>query len=87
MSVSYDVFTGAFLSKVSEFDFVNMRVFERNSLIDGYMKRAIAAFRKSASTTSRLPAMMLSVSLISILPTEIWMSWQILFPRVCWYSG
>ena len=35
MSVSYDVFTGAFLSKVSEFDFVNMRVFERNSLIDG----------------------------------------------------
>lgn len=46
MSVSYDVFTGAFLSKVSEFDFVNMRVFERNSLIDGYMKRAIAAFRK-----------------------------------------
>lgn len=46
MSVSYDVFTGAFLSKVSEFDFVNMRAFERNSLIDGYMKRAIAAFRK-----------------------------------------
>ena len=38
MSVSYDVFTGAFLSKVSEFDFVNMRVFERNSLIDGYRK-------------------------------------------------
>ena len=38
MSVSYDVFTGAFLSKVSEFDFVNMRVFERNSLIDGYMR-------------------------------------------------
>ena len=28
MSVSYDVFTGAFLSKVSEFDFINMRVFE-----------------------------------------------------------
>lgn len=88
MSVSYDVFTGAFLSKVSEFDFVNMRVFERNSLIDGYMKRAIAAFRKickyDLSTTGDD---VLSVSLISILPTEIWMSWQILFPRVCWYSG
>ena len=43
--VSYDVFTGAFLSKISDFDFVNMRDFERNALIDGYMKRAIADFR------------------------------------------
>lgn len=47
MSVSYDVFTDAFLSKVSEFDFINMGVFERNSTIDGYMKRAIAAFKKN----------------------------------------
>lgn len=45
MSVSYDVFTGAFLSKVSEYDFADMRVFERNTLIDGYMKRAVASFR------------------------------------------
>lgn len=45
MSVSYDVFTGSFLSKVTEYEFVNMDVFDRNSTIDGYMKRAIAAFR------------------------------------------
>ena len=41
MSVPYDVFTDAFLSKITEYDFVNMR-----GLIDGYMKRAIASFRK-----------------------------------------
>lgn len=45
MSVPYDKFTEAFLSKVTEFEFVNMRDFERNSLIDGYMKRAISAFK------------------------------------------
>lgn len=46
MSVPYDKFTGAFLSKVSEYEFVNLKDFERNGLIDGYMKRAIAAFKK-----------------------------------------
>lgn len=46
MSVPYDVFTGAFLSKVTEFDFVNMDDLERSNLIDGYMKRAIASFKK-----------------------------------------
>ena len=45
MSIPYDKFTVAFLSKITEFEFVNMRDFERNSLIDGYMKRAIAAFK------------------------------------------
>ena len=45
MSVPYDKFTEAFLSKVTEFEFVNMRDFERNGLIDGYMKRAISAFK------------------------------------------
>ena len=43
MSVPYDKFTEAFLSKVTEFEFVNMRDFERNGLIDGYMKRASTA--------------------------------------------
>lgn len=33
MSVPYDKFTEAFLSKVTEFEFVNMRDFERNGLI------------------------------------------------------
>lgn len=47
MSVPYDVFTGAFLSKVTEFDFANMDGLERSNLIDGYMKRAIASFKKN----------------------------------------
>lgn len=46
MSVLYDKFTGAFLSKVSEYEFANLKDFERNGLIDGYMKHAIAAFKK-----------------------------------------
>lgn len=45
MSVPYDKFTEAFLAKITEYDFVNMKDFERNNLIDGYIKRAIAAFR------------------------------------------
>lgn len=45
-SVPYDVFTNAFLSKVTEFEFMGMRDFERNGVIDGYMKRAIADFKK-----------------------------------------
>lgn len=45
MSVPYDKFTEAFLAKITEYDFVNMKDFERNNLIDGYMKRAISAFR------------------------------------------
>jgi len=45
MSVSYDVFTGAFLAKVTEYDFP-IGSFERNEMVDGYMKRAIAEFKK-----------------------------------------
>ena len=46
MSVPYDVFTDAFLSKITEYDFVNMRDLERNGLIEGYMIRAFSSFRK-----------------------------------------
>ena len=46
MSVPYDKFTDAFLSKVTEYDFIRMDDYNRNTMIDGYMKRAIAAFRK-----------------------------------------
>lgn len=46
MSVSYDVFTEAFLAKITEYEFINLRDFERNHLIEGYMKRAIASFHK-----------------------------------------
>lgn len=45
MGVPYDMFTGAFLSKVTELNFP-VRDYERNGMIDGYMKRAIAAFKK-----------------------------------------
>lgn len=47
MSVPYDLFAGAFLSKVSEFDLLRLSEYERNHLVDGYMKRAVAAFRKN----------------------------------------
>lgn len=45
MSISYDVFGDAFRDKASEYDFVNMRDFERNGIVDGYMKRSISAFK------------------------------------------
>lgn len=45
MSISYDVFTGAFLSKVIEFDFATMTDLDRQETVDGYMKRAIAEFK------------------------------------------
>ena len=44
MSVSYDVFTGAFLDKVTEYNFP-MRDYERNELVDGFMRRAISQFK------------------------------------------
>ncbi len=47
MSVPYDLFTGAFLAKVSEFDFVKLEEKDRAAIVDGYMKRAISAFRKN----------------------------------------
>ena len=47
MSLSYDAFTAAFLAKVSEFDFCKMDEDVRIDAVDGYMKRAVAAFRKN----------------------------------------
>lgn len=46
MSVPYDVFIGAFLQKVTEHDFAKMDPYVRDKTVDGYMKRAIASFRK-----------------------------------------
>lgn len=46
MNLSYDAFTGAFLDKVSEYKFGRIGQFERMSIVDGYMKRAISAFKK-----------------------------------------
>lgn len=47
MSLSYDVFTAAFLSKISEYDFFNMDEEIRTDVVDGFMKRAVAEFRKN----------------------------------------
>lgn len=47
MAVSYDAFTGAFLSKISEYDFINIPNEDRTAIVDGYMKRAIQAFKKN----------------------------------------
>lgn len=46
MSVPYDKFTDAFLQKITEYEFIRLSDYERNHLVDGYMKRAIAAFKK-----------------------------------------
>lgn len=47
MSISYDLFTGAFLSKISEYEFLKLTEEDRTEIIDGYMKRAIANFKKN----------------------------------------
>lgn len=47
MSVSYDVFTRAFLDKVSEYDFLNQSQECSMRTIDGFMKRAMSLFRKN----------------------------------------
>lgn len=46
MSVSYNLFTAAFLGKVTEYDFIRLDDYSRNSVVDGYMKRACAQFNK-----------------------------------------
>lgn len=47
MSIPYDTFTGAFLSKISEFEFAELDSDVRTEIVDGYMKRALSAFRKN----------------------------------------
>lgn len=46
MELSYDIFTEAFLDKISEYDFIEMNEEDRTANVDRYMKRAIAGFRK-----------------------------------------
>lgn len=56
MSVSYDVFIGSFLEKVTERDLLSLEQSQRDSIVIGYMKRAISGFKKICqydfSTTS-----------------------------------
>lgn len=46
MSISYDTFVGAFLGKVTEYNFIQMDPYDRNRAVDGYMKRSCAEFNK-----------------------------------------
>lgn len=47
MSISYDEFADAFLSKITEFEFIQIPEENRTAILDGYMKRAVSAFRKN----------------------------------------
>ena len=47
MSVPYNVFTSAFLDKISEYDLLELYEEDRNKIVGGYMKRAISAFKKN----------------------------------------
>ena len=44
MGVSYNLFTTAFLGKVTEYDFIRLDEHDKNNTVDGYMKRACAKF-------------------------------------------
>lgn len=45
--IGFDVFGGAFLSKISEYDFATLFDDVRTEIVDGYMKRAISKFKKN----------------------------------------
>ena len=47
MGLSYDVFTAAFLAKISEYEFIRMEEVARTAVVDGYLKRAISEFKKN----------------------------------------
>lgn len=47
MGVPYDVFAGAFLAKISEYSFLSLAEEDRTAMVDGFMKRALSAFRKN----------------------------------------
>lgn len=47
MSISYDLFTSAFLSKITEYEFIQLAEENRTAIVDGYMKRAVSAFKKN----------------------------------------
>lgn len=47
MSLSYDVFTGAFLAKVNEYEFMQLEMYDRQQIVDGYLKMAVSEFRKN----------------------------------------
>lgn len=47
MSVSYDVFIGSFLEKITERDLLSLDESQREDIVIGYMKRAISGFKRN----------------------------------------
>lgn len=47
MSIPYDSFIGSFLNKITEFEFVVIPTEDSAKIVDGYLKRAVNAFRKN----------------------------------------
>lgn len=45
MNISYDTIVDAFLNKISEFEFLDMGSEDRESIVSGYMKRAVSKFK------------------------------------------
>lgn len=45
MSISYDTFTDAFLAKITEFDLLDIASEQRDEIVAGYMRRAVAHFK------------------------------------------
>lgn len=46
MSISYDAIVGAFLQKITEFQFVQLPEENRTEIVDGYMKRTVSSFKR-----------------------------------------
>lgn len=44
MGIPYDSIIGAFLSKITEYDFIRMDESNRDELINGYLRRAVTEF-------------------------------------------
>lgn len=47
--VSYDVFINAFLSKITEYDFLTLPEKSRTETVDGYLRRAVSEFRHNCA--------------------------------------
>lgn len=45
MTVTYETFTEAFLSKITEFEFIKLDDKDRQAIVDGYMKKSVSMFR------------------------------------------
>lgn len=45
--VSYDAFIEAFLSKITEYEFLSLPEKDRTETVDGYLKKAVSAFKKN----------------------------------------